>query len=59
MIYYNNFEILKYLIENEDIFQSFFDQFLSNVYDSIEFLYELNSILKTIHQVKFAFIIFN
>jgi len=49
MIYYNNFEILKYLTENEDIFQSFFDQFLSNAYDSIDFLYELNSILKTIH----------
>lgn len=49
MIYYNNFEILKFLTENEDLIATFFENSLSNLFDSIDFLYELNTILKTIH----------
>ena len=51
MIYYNNFEILKFLTENEDLIANFFENCLSNLYDSIDFLYEVNTVLKTIHQV--------
>ena len=49
MIYYNNFEILKFLTENEDLIEKFFENCLVNLYDSIEFLSELNTVLKTMH----------
>ena len=49
IIYYNNCGILKFLTENEDIFESFFENCSQKLYDSIEFLYELNIVLKGIH----------
>ena len=46
MIYYNNYEIINFIISHDYLLDQLFLNFLKNIKDSISFIHEFVSIVK-------------
>jgi hypothetical protein len=59
MVYYNNYEIIKFILNNEYFLDNLFENSIYNIKDSISLIYEYLTILKMFTSVKIILKIYN